>query len=54
LKNGAQLISNDVDSAGNLWLALAGTVDSDGPVVQEWKQAMADHRQEVENDPKYP
>ena len=54
LQNGKQLIALEVPAQDNPWLAMAGMYDPNDPLVQEWKEAMAAYRQEVENDPDYP
>ena len=53
LQNGAQLVPFEVRPKENPWLASAGIFDPNDPLVQEWKQAMAEYRQEVEDDPDY-
>jgi predicted RNase H-like HicB family nuclease len=51
LQNGKQLVSLELPAADNPWLAMAGIHDANDPLVQEWKEAMAAYRQEVEDDP---
>jgi predicted RNase H-like HicB family nuclease len=53
LKNGRQLLAVDI-GVQNPWLAMAGMYDPNDPLVQEWKEAMAAYRQEVEDDPDRP
>jgi predicted RNase H-like HicB family nuclease len=50
---GKQLTSVEM-AVDNPWLALAGMFDPGDPLVQEWKQEMAEYRQEVERDPNRP
>jgi predicted RNase H-like HicB family nuclease len=50
---GKQLTSLDL-SADNPWLSMAGMFDSSDPLIQEWKQEMAEYRQEVESDTNRP
>lgn len=54
LKNGKQLTSVEFPAAPNPWLAMAGTLDLNDPLVQEWQAAMAEYRLEVEADPDRP
>jgi hypothetical protein len=51
LRNGTRLVAIDVATESNPWLAMAGMFDPADPLVQEWKEAMAEYRQEAENDP---
>jgi hypothetical protein len=53
LTSGASLLPIEIGSANNPWLAMAGIHDPADPLVQEWKQSMAEYRQQVENDPDY-
>lgn len=53
LKGGKRLLAVDVGEE-NPWLAMAGIYDPKDPLVQEWKEAMAAYRQEVEDDPDRP
>ena len=43
----------ELPSSQNPWLAMAGMFDPANPIVQEWKEAMAEYRRQVENDPNY-
>ena len=54
LRTGSQLVSLEVTPPENPWLAIAGTLDPNDPLTQEWKEAMEEYRQQVENDPDYP
>jgi hypothetical protein len=54
LRPGAQLVAVEVPAEGNPWLAMAGIIDPDDPLVQEWKREMDIYRQEVEDDPDSP
>ena len=54
LRNGKQLASVELPATDNPWLAVAGICDPGDPLVKEWKQAMAEYRQEVEDDPGRP
>jgi hypothetical protein len=53
LQNGTEMISVDVPPQTNPWLAMAGMFDPSDPVIKKWKKAMAEYRQEIENDPDY-
>ncbi len=53
-RKGRQLVALEVPAQDNPWLAMAGMYDPNDPLVQEWKEAMAAYRQEVEDDPDYP
>ena len=46
LRSGAQLTLLEVTPAENPWLAMAGMRDPRDPIVQEWKQIMAERRRE--------
>ena len=52
LKEGVELVGLELDSEANPWVEFAGMFKDD-PMIDEWKQAMADYRQEVEEDPDY-
>lgn len=53
LQNGTEIISLDLTPANHPWLEFAGMFKND-PLVEEWKQAMAEYRLKVEEDPDYP
>ncbi|SRR5260221_13719243 len=53
LQNGSQLIAVDLAPPKNPWLAMAGIHNPTDPLIQEWKQAMADYRQQVDADPDF-
>ena len=50
---GSQIVSVVVTENDNPWLAMAGMHDPNDPEVIAWKKAMAEYREEVENDPDY-
>ncbi len=52
LKNGVELVGLEVGPETNPWVEFAGMFKND-PLIDEWKQAMADYRKEVEEDPDY-
>jgi hypothetical protein len=53
LSRGKQIVLLDVPAA-NPWLAMAGTVDPNDPLTQEWQEEMAAYRREKDNDPNWP
>ena len=50
---GAALTSLEVPSAEHPWLRWAGTLKDD-PLVEEWRQAVAEYRAAIDNDPNIP
>jgi predicted RNase H-like HicB family nuclease len=46
LASGAELTTVTISPKKNPWLALAGTLDPDHPVVKEWMEIMAERRRE--------
>src|SRR5438874_7769504 len=54
LGNGSRVVPVSVADEKNPWEAMAGMYDPSDPDVQEWIRAMAEYREEVENDPNYP
>lgn len=53
LSGGTRIVAVTVADAKNPWAAMAGMYDPNDPDVQEWIRAMAEYREEVENDPNY-
>jgi hypothetical protein len=53
LKNGVEVVGLEVGPEPNPWVEFAGMFKDD-PMIGEWKQAMADYRKEIEEDPDYP
>jgi hypothetical protein len=53
LENGAELVTVEMPAQKNPWLAMAGIINPADPLIQEWKESMAEYRREVENDPNY-
>jgi hypothetical protein len=53
LVDGAQIVAMEVPSGGHPWLPFAGMFKDD-PYLEEWKQAMADYRRQVDEDPESP
>lgn len=51
LKNGTELVGLEVGPA-QPWMEFAGMFKDD-PWIEEWKQSMAEYRQQVEDDPDY-
>jgi hypothetical protein len=52
LSNG--IIPAQIQPGDNPWLALAGTLDPDEPLVQRWKEEMESYRREKDDDPNFP
>lgn len=52
LKRGVEVVGLEVQSNANPWVEFAGMFKND-PFIDEWKQAMADYREQVDNDPNY-
>jgi hypothetical protein len=52
-KDGVELVGLEVGPEPNPWVEFAGMFKDD-PLIDEWKQAMAEYRNEVEEDPDYP
>jgi hypothetical protein len=53
LAAGAQVVPLLVSSAEHPWAPFAGKLRND-PMLEAWKQAMADYRRQVEEDPDIP
>jgi hypothetical protein len=53
LRTGAKLLSLKVEAPEAPWKALAGRL-RDNPRYDAWQQAMAEHRQQVEEGPDLP
>jgi hypothetical protein len=53
LGSGANRLTLRVNVTENPWLAIAGTLDKDDPLVQEWKQIMEENRRAADQDPDY-
>jgi hypothetical protein len=52
LSGGAEVVFLDVPAEANPWLKIAG-IYKDDPLFDEWQQAMADYRDQVEKDDNY-
>lgn len=54
LKNGTQIVGLEVGAAPappkHPWMEFAGMFKDD-PMLEEWKQAMAEYRRKIEEDP---
>ena len=50
LVEGVKVVGLKVTGTAHPWMAFAGTL-KDHPLLEDWKQAMADYRQAIENDP---
>jgi hypothetical protein len=51
MDKGSQIVALEVPGAGHPSLPFAGIFDKDDPLVQEWKQAMAENRRKADEDP---
>lgn len=49
-KNGVELVGLDVGPSPHPWMEFAGMYKDD-PWIEDWVQSMAEHRQQVEDDP---
>jgi hypothetical protein len=52
LAAGMRLVTVEVPGAENPWAAMAGMYKDD-PLLEEWRNAMAEYRRQVEGDPDY-
>jgi hypothetical protein len=43
----------EVPDADNPWLRMAGTLDPNDPLVQEWIEIMKENRRKADEDPDY-
>lgn len=50
---GAEFLTLDVPGEANPWLKISG-VFKDHPWLEEWKQAVEEYRNQVDQDPDYP
>jgi hypothetical protein len=50
LRNGAEIVPLDLASPQHPWMEFAGMFKDD-PLLEEWKQAMADYRRKIDEDP---
>ena len=50
---GTEVVSVELP-VSNPWLRIAGTLDPNDPVVQEWHEIMAENRRKADEDPDYP
>jgi hypothetical protein len=53
LASGGQVIEIDVPASNNPWLRLAGMFKDD-PLFDEWQQAIAERRRQIDADPEIP
>ena len=53
LARGGRVIEIDVPPSSNPWLRLAGMFKDD-PLFEEWQQAIAERRREIDADPELP
>jgi hypothetical protein len=50
---GVKLMQVEVPDADNPWLRMAGTLDPNDPLVQEWIEIMKENRRKADEDPNY-
>jgi hypothetical protein len=50
---GAEVVGLKIPPEDNAWLRMAGTLDPNDPMVQEWERDMAEYRRKVDEDPDY-
>jgi len=50
LTAGTEVVQLDVPIQENPWLRLAGTLDPEDPIVQEWLQIMEENRRKADED----
>ena len=53
LHQGTKIVPLEVAPEAHPWMAFAGMFKDD-PLFDDWQKAIADYRQEVEEDPNYP
>jgi len=53
LKAGAEIVHLEVPDGENPWLRIAGTLDPNDPMVQEWIQVMDENRRLADADLDY-
>ena len=51
VKNGAELVPLEMPGEQNPWLAMAGLLDHDDPMIDDWKQSMKEYRDRMESAP---
>ena len=52
LKNGVEVVALEVSAEPNPWVEFAGMFKDD-PMIDEWKNAMAEYRRQVDEEPGY-
>jgi hypothetical protein len=50
LSNGAEIVTLDLAPAKHPWMEFAGMFKGD-PLIEEWKQSMAEYRRKIDEDP---
>jgi hypothetical protein len=53
LRNGAELVPLDLTPPKHPWMEFAGMFKGD-PLLEEWKEAMAEYRRKMDEDPDSP
>lgn len=54
MPGGKRIISIELEKHDNPWLNLFGTVDPADPLTREWKEEMAAHRRDYDENPDCP
>jgi hypothetical protein len=53
IAQGSRVVTIEVPGDGNPWAQMAGVYRNE-PMFDEWRQAMAEYRQKIEDDPDCP
>jgi hypothetical protein len=53
LHNGAEIVTLEIAPATHPWMGFAGMFKDD-PLLEEWKQAMAEYRRQIDEEPDAP
>jgi predicted RNase H-like HicB family nuclease len=54
LQAGAEIVTLDLPAAHHPWMEFAGMYSPDDPLVQDWKEAMAEYRRKIDEHPERP
>lgn len=52
-RNGAEIVTLELAPATHPWMEFAGMFKDD-PLLEEWKQAMAEYRRQIDEEPDSP
>jgi hypothetical protein len=53
LRSGAEVLKLEIPTKDNPWHRMAGTLDPNDPLVQEWIQIMEENRRKADEDPDF-